>query len=137
MLLWTPDLTTGSVEIDRQHVELFMRLNALNLSCKAGVGPQEAVRVLSYLEFYTQWHFEAEEKEMLKRNYPEYAEHKKEHEAIIVQLNDLRRELNRVGTSVTMAMTTIRFMYDWLRTHEMVSDAKLGAAIRNARAPAR
>ena len=48
LVKWTPEYAVGVEEIDRQHQELFSRINDLLEACQRGEGKQEVGKVLSF-----------------------------------------------------------------------------------------
>ena len=76
---WSLDLATGVDEIDKQHKELFQRINNLLEACNHGKGKEEVKKVIWFLEDYVITHFSEEERYMGKYDYPEYSGHKRQH----------------------------------------------------------
>lgn len=76
-------LVTGNELIDGQHKELIDRINKLLILCENDKpAKREAIRLLTYLMDYTEFHFGEEEKLQEKIEYPGLAEHKKKHEEL-------------------------------------------------------
>ncbi|MEE1077565.1 MAG: hemerythrin family protein [Agathobacter sp.] len=79
-LTFDENLITGNETIDTQHKELIGRIDAFVRACEMGESKVKAIKMLDYLEEYTRFHFEAEEKLQKDVNYPELETHQKKHE---------------------------------------------------------
>ena len=55
------NLITGNDTIDAQHKELISRIADFVKACEAGESKVKAVKMLDYLDEYTNFHFNAEE----------------------------------------------------------------------------
>jgi hemerythrin len=55
---------------------------------------------LGFLDGYVVKHFNDEESIQRLRNYPGYADHKKEHESFIARLKALKQEINTEGVAL-------------------------------------
>jgi hemerythrin len=64
MLEWTPRLTTGHADIDRQHQEIFAKLNAIETAIHEGADKECLVRLITALLDYSYIHFQQEENTM-------------------------------------------------------------------------
>jgi Hemerythrin len=61
-LIWDKMWSVGVDKIDRQHKELFNRINLLVCSMKSAKGKEEMITTLNFLEEYVIRHFNDEEK---------------------------------------------------------------------------
>lgn len=68
---------------------------------------------------------------MREIDYPDYLQHKAEHERLLVQIRDLQARF-RSG-SITITVSVSNFLSDWLFYHIVWQDKKLVAAIHAAR----
>lgn len=62
------NLITGNDTIDTQHEELINRIQQFVAACESGDGKVKAIKMLDYLDEYTNFHFQAEEE--LRKKYP-------------------------------------------------------------------
>ena len=62
------NLITGNDTIDTQHEELINRIQQFVAVCESGDGKVKAIKMLDYLDEYTNFHFQAEEE--LQKKYP-------------------------------------------------------------------
>ncbi len=69
--------TTTKIQIiDKQHTELFDRVNALLKALALAKGKEEVADTVNFLESYVKVHLSTEEDYMIKYNYPGYPPHK-------------------------------------------------------------
>jgi hemerythrin len=124
-LQWTPALAVGVEEVDRQHQELFRRAERLLVAMRAGQ-PGEAVPLLGFLESYVVFHFEAEERIMRERRYPDLEAHAAAHEKFREDLVEVTLQLDRAGPTPLLALTMHNWLSDWFRAHMGGMDRELG-----------
>ncbi len=129
-ILWTEDLTTGSAEIDRQHKEIFLRINWLLDACNLGKGKAEVGTVINFLDDYVATHFSLEEAYMRKYRYRGYAEHKAKHEEFIKNFLTLKKQVETEGPGVHTVIATNRLVVNWFVNHIRKVDTQLGAFLK-------
>lgn len=127
---WTPDLATGFADIDNQHKELIIRLNALFAAMSKGAGKVEVAKTIDFLGDYVVIHFANEEKYMVQHNYPEASLHKVEHKKLLADFTKFKKEFEEKGASATLVVHTQKFLTDWLINHIKKVDTKLGAFLK-------
>ena len=72
------NLITGNKTIDSQHQELIDRIRQFVAACESGDSKIKAIKMLDYLDEYTNFHFQEEEelqkkvKERVDKNQREY-----------------------------------------------------------------
>ena len=64
------NLITGNDTIDTQHEELINRIQQFVAACESGDGKVKAIKMLDYLDEYTNFHFQAEEELQKKSILP-------------------------------------------------------------------
>ena len=74
------NLITGNKTIDSQHQELIDRIRQFVAACESGDSKIKAIKMLDYLDEYTNFHFQEEEELQKKVSYPELAAHHAKHE---------------------------------------------------------
>ncbi|BDG05341.1 bacteriohemerythrin [Anaeromyxobacter oryzae] len=128
---WTPSLAVGVPEIDAQHQELFRRAERLIVALRAGdrseVGP-----LFRYLSEYVVAHFEAEERLMRARSYPEHGGHEAEHRKFRADFQELAARFDEKGPTALLALTLHNWLSDWLRRHIGGADRDLGRFVQRA-----
>ena len=124
-IVWTPSYAIGIPEIDHQHQELFYRLSKL-LEGLVGGDRAEVRRLIDFLGEYVVVHFGAEERWMKESEYPDFEEHKSQHERFMQDYLRYSVELDQRGSTALMGMRVNNWIADWLRNHILVSDMALG-----------
>ncbi|AVX21045.1 MULTISPECIES: bacteriohemerythrin [Carboxydocella] len=130
---WTPALAVGVAEIDRQHQELFRRIDNLLTAMSQGKGKEEVGNILKFLEDYVVVHFTAEEKLMQSHNYPAFNEHLAQHQAFIQDFAKLKEQFNREGPSTMVVLAVQRRVVDWLREHISQRDKAIGEFLQKGK----
>lgn len=130
---WTPALAVGVAEIDRQHQELFRRIDNLLTAMSQGKGKEEVGNILKFLEDYVVVHFAAEEKLMQSHNYPAFNEHRAQHQAFIQDFAKLKEQFNREGPSTMVVLAVQRRVVDWLREHISQRDKAIGEFLQKGK----
>lgn len=128
---WSKNLSTGVDWQDRQHKELFKRINSLLDAMNVGRGKEEVARFFNFLDEYFVVHFEAEEQAMGKYNFPGTVSHLSEHTGLIEDFSRIKAECKgRISTADVIKVQ--RRIVDWLINHIGESDKALGAYIIRA-----
>jgi hemerythrin len=127
---WDPALTTGVAEIDRQHQEIFARVDALLQAIRGGSSREEVGRTLAFLGGYVVTHFMAEEELMRETVFPGLQAHRTEHERFVRDLAVLTAEHSRDGASPSLVLRVNSRISEWLREHIHRSDRELASHLR-------
>ncbi|MCP5459653.1 MAG: hemerythrin family protein [Gammaproteobacteria bacterium] len=117
---WSDELSVGIQEIDEQHKELLNILNELNEGLHGVKRKEVRLNVLNKLVEYTKVHFAVEESLMRILDYPDYEEHKAEHDRLIVEINEFRDLFGQ--DEVTPTYELLIFLKRWLFNHIMKVD---------------
>jgi hemerythrin len=122
LIEWSHRYSMGIPKIDEQHKELVRLTNELYASC---LGDDDEMRerfkcTLSALVHYVSEHFGAEERLLQRVNYPQYAEHKKEHESFVRKILEEVKSFHEGKSFVPNNF--VRFLKDWTLSHIAVSD---------------
>ena len=128
---WSDKLSVGDPGIDDEHKTLLELVEKLRNATRSGQGRDEVGQVLDELVSYTVAHFAHEENYMREIDYPDYPQHKAEHERLLAQVRDLQERF-RLG-SITITVSVSNFLSDWLFYHIAWQDKKLVTAINAAR----
>lgn len=123
---WEPGLTVFVDEIDDQHKQLYMHMNAFLESVVRGKGDREVAEILKFLIDYCVVHFRTEEQFMQEHKYPAYAVHKKAHEDLTAGVLDIQKEV-RQGLTSQHIVAIINQLGGWVTEHIQKMDKALGA----------
>jgi hemerythrin len=126
---WTNAISIGVPDLDRQHQELFSRVEQLHDAMLRNER-SEAARLLRFLRAHTALHFEAEERLMASTGYPDALRHCAEHSAFARELRSLDAHFAEQGTSSGLVLQLEQLTVAWLRDHVHFSDVALGRWIR-------
>jgi hemerythrin len=119
---WGKAFETGIEIIDKQHRELFKRVDNLALAIYEGKGKSELKKVAEYLETYVNDHFAVEERLMYINDYPQYAKHLKKHQNFTIFLNSIVEEIDARGADSYLAIKVEKEMRGWWQTHVLQLD---------------
>jgi hemerythrin len=123
LIEWDDSLYSVSIdEFDNHHKKLVGFINKLHQAMLNGQGKKVLQDILNELQEYTNYHFAAEEKQMQECNYPEYPEHKTQHEDLTQQLSDIIQNYHWGKREISI--DTLKFLKEWLFRHIQVSDKK-------------
>lgn len=117
---WQESLSVGVKAFDAEHRQLIEQINNLNQSLRVGAGARTLGIILDSLVSYTAIHFAHEEEYMRLYDYPAYAEHKLEHEALTAQVAEYKERLASGKASFSIELLT--FLSEWLTNHIMKTD---------------
>ncbi len=112
---WSPDYETRNETVDAQHRQLFAiihRLHALDDSTQCH---ERLAAVLHELERYMATHFEAEERLMEEHIYPQLGEHRRLHEELRQDVENLRHTFE--GDCALPAQNLAVRLETWLVEH--------------------
>lgn len=120
---------TGVVWQDFQHkqlIDLFQKIK----EARANKKDENLFRyTVAFLAMYVNHHFSLEEEYMEKYQYPGKDAHRKEHQAFVKEIKTFRDE--NKGYSQRASDDLLTRMEDWILTHILEDDQKLGEHIRS------
>jgi len=118
---WKPEYDVKIAIIDRQHKQLTKTINELYESFAGKEDAPLPTNIFKNLCDYVHIHFKTEEDLMVKYQYPDYEEHKKEHKYCADTILEFKKEIED-GKAVTMDL--LLFLIDWLHNHVLEIDIK-------------
>jgi hemerythrin len=123
MIAWDDKFLMNCETIDNQHKDLVDMINELIRGCNRGAAAADVafLKTIRKAVEYAQTHFVTEEKYMQQVNYPDFAAHKKEHEAFIAEMV---KQLKAFEESQSDPGMLIGFLKNWLLNHIAVTDKK-------------
>jgi hemerythrin len=131
LITWSDTFAFGIKLIDDQHKELVDLVNEMFLHA-TGNDEQEHEYFSSVIQkavHYIKIHFATEEKLMRGINYPDYAEHKRNHDCFIL---DVLINIRDYETEKHYSLYTFtKYLKDWVLSHIGVIDKKYHLYIKN------
>jgi len=119
---WKSQYSVGHSNLDHQHKKLLETVSALHKAFLSGESEQELNKIFQYLMVYVHAHFVEEEQSMKAHNYPEYVQHKAQHDVLYQQVLDLQKRL-REGNEI-FNLEVVYFLRDWVIQHVIREDKK-------------
>lgn len=121
---WDPNLLSVKVaEMDKEHIELVKRMNALHAAYLEKAPRAKIEELLNDLAGYTVKHFSDEEAYMEKVNYAGIDSHKMMHQKLLGQVKGHIDEFKKNGV---LTDKFFQFLAAWLTTHIRGIDIKYG-----------
>jgi hemerythrin len=124
MIPWTPALETGHPTIDDDHRKLIASLNELDSALKKGVGKEQVIPLVSFLNRYSREHFAREEAHMTRVNCPSAVANKQAHLDFAAKLDGWLATL-QTGASLSLVLEVHRETSRWIGAHIVNVDCKL------------
>jgi hemerythrin-like metal-binding protein len=122
---WTPRLSIGIEELDREHKAFFVLINHLGAAMARGCGTTELNGLTALLRAHADRHFSHEKAEMERYGYPDTRAHLAEHAEVYEMLEELADRVPNATVGLTVAFSQL--LSDWLVNHVMTTDMKFAA----------
>jgi len=126
---WSDKLSTGNQMIDHDHQKLFELLDQLHDLMVQNKEKTALSEKLGELIAFTAEHFSHEEALMQKMHYADYTLHKSEHQKLLTEVRGLQQRYE--AGSVALSGAAYAYLTDWLNTHILTHDLKLGVSARS------
>jgi hemerythrin-like metal-binding protein len=117
---WKKSYAVGTSTVDEQHQQLFSLLNRVEGHVRGGSSKLDVDRVVSELEDYTKFHFNAEERTLEGMGGTEMAEHQTQHSYFVTEIAKMRHALQE--RKVVDPRSLVVFLRDWLVHHILEVD---------------
>ena len=122
-------LKLGIPTIDSQHETLIGLVNQLHQTMLRGADKKALDALLSQLVESTRNHFAYEEELMSRYNYPEYEDHKSEHERLMQHLADLVERYT--SGELLLSFAVVLELKTWAIVHIENADKPLGTYLKS------
>ncbi len=122
ILNWSDDYSANINEIDEQHKGFIKLINDFHDSLQDNIDHEAMPFLLNELVDYTKTHFAAEEALMKKHQYPEYEEHKAEHDSFANVILDILKDYEAGDKNAVDQMSLL--LSSWLSEHIVTIDKK-------------
>lgn len=134
-LEWDELFATGITRYDNQHKVLFDYINELRSITLGKSGPEARLtieKVLASLVNYTLTHFLDEEVELYRFGYPDFDDHKAEHDQFIVAVRDLYIRFRAGKSDMRIICAEIlAVVSEWIQGHILVKDKAYGEFLKS------
>jgi hemerythrin len=127
--MWNEAMSTGVPEIDVQHKELLAKFSELYEALAAGKGREETGKMLDFLQFYAQWHFEREERCMEQYQCPVAAANKTAHRTFLERFGQLYERYQESDVDPEVVLATFIELQDWIINHILRIDTQLNGCV--------
>lgn len=124
LMEWSDKLSVGVKELDEQHKKLIGMINDLHDAMKTGKAKDVTGNILAGLIDYVSTHFANEERLFRTHAYPDYMQHKAEHDRLTQKVIESKRQFD-AGT-LMINIDLMNFLKDWLQNHILGTDKKYG-----------
>lgn len=125
-LTWTPALSIGHEEIDKQHIALFDFFADFINGCSKGEARETLIELHDRLKDYAEHHFAAEEALMQQVKYPGFEQHKRKHQSFRQRLAEIRQQISSEGPTLMNIIQTNKTLVAWLVQHVQDLDQSFG-----------
>ena len=125
LITWSDKYSVEINEIDEQHKVLVGMINELHDAMKQAKSKEVSQEILNKMADYINFHFSTEEKYMERFGYPDYAEHKLEHERFVEKVLKFSEDYTNGKAGVSYDI--LNFLKDWLVGHIQGTDKKYAA----------
>jgi hemerythrin len=125
MIAWDDAMQTGFPEIDVQHKELIEQFNELAAAIEMGKGREETGKILDFLQFYAQWHFEREEHCMDAHRCPVAMANRSAHRQFLDRFGDLYEHYQQSDIDPHLVNDTFVELETWIVNHILRVDTRL------------
>ena len=121
-LVWDESYSVEVAMLDEQHRILFDMINALDEAADSSEESQSVTAILHRLIEYADGHFADEEGLLRDHGYPEYEEHRAEHDRFVKTVSDFAEDL--VERKEGLRAEMVDFLDSWIRGHIRHTDKK-------------
>ncbi|MDK9700827.1 MAG: bacteriohemerythrin [bacterium] len=128
-LEWQDSYSVGHSIIDEQHYNMVVYANQLLVCLQSDKEKVSTLQALEFLVEETVLHFQTEEEYMHRSGFSGYVTHKIEHEKLVAQIKNLKRdcELDRIKARDQL-VAIVRY---WLLEHVLSHDKGLGRFLKS------
>jgi len=116
-LEWMPEYSVGIPRLDAQHREEFALVDATVKYYRNLPDAPEPLPIVDELLIFAREHFDTENGLMEKYGFPQFHEHRDEHERLWENLQSLRLRVDEVAAGELMD-----FLKDWILRHTLLMD---------------
>lgn len=123
-ITWGEQYKINISEMDNQHKKLVDMVNELDAAMRVGQATKLVEKILDGVLSYANTHFVAEEKLINTRSYPDYSQHKQEHDSFTTKAVTIYKQFKE-GRRM-LSIDIMNFLSSWLTNHILINDKKYG-----------
>jgi hemerythrin-like metal-binding protein len=122
---WDDKYSTGNIEIDNQHKQIFAYLDELEEHIENGASQEWVEQFMSAVGLFTRSHFCYEEMCMRKAKCAVASQNKIQHSKLLAAFAAAKKRFERDGVSDEFLDQLRKFLTSWLVNHIMKIDIQL------------
>ncbi|MCK4788450.1 MAG: hemerythrin family protein [Desulfobacteraceae bacterium] len=126
---WDQKYKLGIIWQDFQHEQLFKHIDNLTKAKETGMEKAKFYKTISFIERYTQEHFDLEAKYMEQHRYPKILEHQKEHAKFIEDFRQFKSSC--IYEDDKSSKELLLQLSKWVVKHIMKIDKDLAEFLQN------
>ncbi len=127
LISWKKEYEVGVYEIDAEHKIFLKTVQKIHDAYLNNLNPEFIESLIMELYKYADFHFICEENIMKRNRYPDYENHKKEHESLLFKLSEV---IGSYNIKYINHKDFMEFLLKWFKEHTSKSDTKLGIYLR-------
>lgn len=124
LIEWQDRFSLGIASVDHEHREMVGLINTLYDQLDEGADHEEILEFLGEIYIKISSHFALEERVMREKNYAHYAEHKKDHEALLDEILEISDNFEE-GDFGKVEGELAERLEKWFLVHFQTHDARL------------
>ena len=117
---WNESLSVKISSIDLQHKKLIALVNSFYDHINQASQKDKMLELIKSLKDYTVFHFSTEEKYMKQTSYPDFKNHKAEHDKFVTTVLSFEDRYKSGKLLLTVEITIV--IKEWISKHIMVTD---------------
>lgn len=130
LFAWKTEYSVEVNTFDAHHRRLIELMNIVHDAIAAGKHQSVIGKILRELNDYTYYHFESEEKLMQTHRFPEYSQHKLQHDNFVAKVRECISRYEDGSLNLTLEL--LSFLTNWLKTHIMEADKKITQFLKSS-----
>lgn len=129
-IIWKEYFNTDFDIIDFQHKILVERINELIELYNTGYNQEQLYNLFTFLESYTHYHFDTEEKFFRHFDYSQLNDHIAEHNFFREKVKNLKNEIKFDNKIIDEDL--LIFLIDWVLNHILGTDKKFAEELKKS-----
>jgi len=120
LIQWNDKFNVGVRTLDGQHRQLIDIINELHEAMSKGQAKEVQASLLQRLGQYAAEHLNTEERMLNSNGYPDFVQHKAQHDNYIAKVRELEKQVG--AGKLSLSVTLLPFLKDWWTGHIMKTD---------------